>query len=173
MHYWPRRIAPLLMAFLLASFTSAVSQTAVPANPATPGVGGEAPEKPVLTATDINRFIETLPKMSKELEALGQRLDVQRFASAVEALAANEQVQAIFKKYGWKVQEFYTKFGTIAAGFAVAEMEKQLADLPANQRAMVESAMKGQMPQIDLNPKDLALIRSKLPALRKLFESLE
>ena len=173
-------IRSLLFPILLICFSCqgfAVTANPDPEQAAAAAAGtkseAQAADKPVLSAKDIKHFIDTLPALSKELEAYGAGFNMRKHQSAAKALAANQQVRAIFDKYGWNAEGFYTKMATITAGFAIAEMQKQLADLPPDQRAMVESAMKGQMPEFSLHPKDLALIKTKMQDLRKLFESME
>lgn len=134
----------------------------------------ENPEpKPILNTGDVQKFINTFPKIAEAYEKLGNQIKSRKDFNKVAAMASNEKVQAILEKYGWDVETFGQKLVTIASGYATAEMEKQLSQLPAQQRAMYESMMGGQLQMPDIHPQDLQMIQANLPKLTQFFENLE
>lgn len=131
------------------------------------------PEKPVLGEGDVKRFVQTFPVMAKQFEALGQEFESVEDLSALQSLAANTQVQQILQQHGWKQETYFQKMMAIVMGFAGIEMEKQIAEMPADQQAMMRQMLQGQMAQFQVHPKDKAQIQAQEAELRKLFESME
>ncbi len=81
-------------------------------------VQAEEPAGPVaqLKSADIQRFIETMPKMISELKKLGKSYENIQDPNAAQAMMANEKVQAILKKYDWDQHEYTRKLTAIAGG---------------------------------------------------------
>lgn len=135
--------------------------------------GEEKEPKPVLAKDDIPRFIQTFPEMSVELERLGHRFSkMEDFATFkdYEALAAAE---GLLKKHGWDLETFAPKMLAIVMGFTGINIEKQLEQLPPEHRAMARSMMGGQMPSLEVHPKDRELIQQHMPRLQAFFETLK
>lgn len=131
--------------------------------------------KPLLESGDIAKLIETYPKIARDFEALGhslaarQNLDLEDLKD-LESYAA---VQQLLKKHGWNAETFFPKFMAIVSGYTGLHIEEQLRQLPAQQRAMAESMMRAQMPEFDVHPQDLQLIKKNLGKLNTFFENLE
>jgi hypothetical protein len=127
---------------------------------------------PVLNKGDITKLIDTYPKIVADFEALGEKFQNKEDMSALLALSANEEANAIFSKYGWDSKKFYQKLITLSTGFAHLEMEKQFANLSEQELAMVQYMMGSTaLPQI--HPKDLEMLRAKQEELTKFCASLE
>lgn len=132
----------------------------------------EAP-KPVLESGDIQKFINTFPQIAEAYEKLGNKIQGREDFSKIAALTTNEQVKGILKQYGWDVETFGQKLVTIASGYATAEMEKQLAQLSPQERAMYEQMLGGSFTMPEIHPKDLQLVQSNLKKLTQFFENME
>lgn len=136
-------------------------------------VQAEEPAAPIaqLKAGDIQRFIETMPKMIKELKQMGAKYENIQDPNAAQAMMANEKVQSILKKYNWDQNEYTRKLTAIAGGYAMVRMEAELANLPEQQRAMMKSMMGAQMAQMfAVHESDLALVKKHAAALTKFFD---
>ncbi len=128
----------------------------------------------VLEQADIDKFVETVRPMTKELEALGVDLDKKESSGTMnpyEALQANADAQKIMKKYGWGV-DFSVKWMAIGMCYAQVKMDEQLAMMPEAQReqakkmmAMANSKMAGMV-----NEKDLKLVKANKDKLDKVME---
>lgn len=135
--------------------------------PATPS---DSVKKPVLEKGDVERFIQTFPAMAKDFEALGQEFDSREDLNALMALSATQQSQAIFTKHGWDPKTFYQKVTAISFGYALLEVEKELANLSEQERAMVQSMMGAQMGLPQVHPQDLEKVRSHQKQLKSFFD---
>lgn len=131
-----------------------------------------AEQTQVLAKGDVERFIKTLPELSKEFEALGESLEGVDDPSQVQAIIANKQVQSIMQQYGWEAETYFTKMNVIAVGYALEKLAVELANIPAEQRAMMEQMMQQQMGGVAVHPADAALIKPHLTALTNLFDSM-
>ncbi|MBT5900491.1 MAG: hypothetical protein HOH58_00090 [Opitutaceae bacterium] len=124
-----------------------------------------------LKAGDIQRFIQTMPQVIKDLKQMGESYENIQDPSAIHALMTSEKAQAILRKYSWEQEEFTRKLTAIVAGYALLRMETELANLPAEQRAMVKSMMTGQMAHMfSVHESDLALVKKHAAALDKFFD---
>lgn len=130
------------------------------------------PPKAVLKEGDIERFMETYPKLEAEFEALDGEWEDADFATALSALEANAEVQAILDRYGWDAA-FFSKLEVIVRSMALLEIEAQLAELPEGQRAMAERMMAGQLGALEVHSDDLAEVRSKRTELTAFFDAAE
>jgi len=92
---------------------------------------------------------------------------------ALQAMAGNEQVQAILKKYGWDAQKFFTKANTIIMGYVKMELEKQIQGMPEEQRAMMRQMLQNQDMLPAISAENMALLKPYEAKLRALFESME
>ncbi|GAB5560462.1 MAG: hypothetical protein SynsKO_21090 [Synoicihabitans sp.] len=146
-----------VLSFIFAGFLAQAEEASAPV--------------PQLKAGDIERFIDTMPKMVKELQKLGASYENIQDPSAAQAMMANEKVQAILKKYKWDQHEYTRKLTAIAGGYAMVRMEAELANLPEQQRAMMKSMMGAQMAQMFVvHESDIALVRKHVDALTKFFD---
>jgi hypothetical protein len=151
---------------------------------------------PVLKKGDVERFIDSFPKLAKELEKLGMKYDAEEGDySLPEAVQANAEFNAVLKKHGWD-EKFFIKMQAIFLGYTAIVYKKEMANVaPEIAKAIKEiesapgmsEAMKKQMiermkasqkmmegsqsgMQTSVHEDDLALIRPKIPDLKKLFE---
>lgn len=151
---------------------------------------------PVLKKGDVERFIDSFPKLVEELERLGMKYDAEEGDySLPEAIQANAEFRATLIKYGWD-EGFFLKMQTIFMGYTAIVYKKEMANVaPQIAEAIKEiestpglsEAMKKQMiermkasqkmmeggqagMQTSVHEDDLALIRPKIPDLKKLFE---
>ena len=134
---------------------------------------GEAAPKAVLKKGDITRLLETFPQIRNDFEALGQQFEGVEDLGALQAMAANSEVQAILLKYGWDLETFFPKLSAMVMGFVNLELEKQLAQLPEQQRAMMKQMMQSQQGGLSIHPNDMAMLKPFEKQLRALFESME
>lgn len=117
----------------------------------------------VLKSGDVDKFINTLKPMSKELEAIGISVDSN---STPEAMMANAKVMAVLNKYGWDAS-MWVKWSSIAMCYGKLKMDEQMAALPAEQREQMKQMMKMAGQQMDemINPEDLKLVKAKMSQL--------
>lgn len=124
----------------------------------------------VLTTTDIDLLIKTLKPIQKDLAKLGQNYDNLEDPSALQALAANEKVKAVFKKYGWS-DNYFLKVSAITNAYASIKIEKEFEDMPEEQKLymkqIIEQYKVGNKSLV--NVKDLELTKSKFDALDTFF----
>ncbi len=125
-----------------------------------------------LKAGDIEHLLETYPKMVSQLKALGKKYENLNNPTALQAALANQEVQAVLARYDWTTEGFLSKLTTIASAYGSAMMQAELAKMPAEQRAMMESMMGGQMPDLmTVHPDDMALVQKHMAKLRVFFDS--
>lgn len=131
-----------------------------------------ATPKAQLKSGDIQRFIQTMPQVIKDLKQMGAAYENIQDSSALQALMTSQKAQAVLQKYNWEQGEFTRKLTAIVAGYALVRMEAELANLPADQRAMVKSMMSGQMGHMfSVHDSDLALVKRHAAALKKFFDA--
>ncbi len=151
----------LFSIIVLISFTSNAQNTT------------SEPPKAVLSASDIQLFIKTLKPLQQDIEKLGTDYDVED-PTTMQALAASEEIKAIFKKHGWS-EDYYLKVAAITSAFAHLKIEKELQNIPEEQRAymkqMMESYNVGAKSQ--LNPADLKIVKDNYEALNTYFETYQ
>ncbi len=99
---------------------------------------------PVLKTGDVEHFIQTFPKLTQDLKALGAEYEAKNGSITFpDALKANEKFQQILKQYGWD-NNFFTKSTTILLGYSIVAYGNQLKNVtPELQKALKE---------IDSNP---------------------
>ena len=125
-----------------------------------------------LKSGDIQRFIQTMPQVMKDLKQMGASYENIQDPTAIQALMTSKKAQAVLQKYNWEQGEFTRKLTAIVAGYALVRMETELANLPADQRAMVKSMMSGQMGHMfSVHDSDLALVKKHAAALKKFFDA--
>lgn len=159
---------------LLGLVAGLLSLTAV--LPAEDAVPATAPEGPLLQAGDIDRIINNLPKIIQEFERLGAKWGDMQNPTQAQALQANEEVQALLKRYDLGGDgEFLAKVSAMAAAFGQAKMEQELANLPAEQRQMMQQMMQGQgLGGLQLaHPADVAKVKADLARVEKFFEEID
>lgn len=129
--------------------------------------------KAVLSADDIQLFMETLKPLQQDIEKLDNTYDLDD-PTSMQAVAANEEVKAIFKKHGWS-EDYYLKVAAITSSFAHLKMEKELENIPEAQRAYMKQMMEtynvGSKSQ--LNPADLKLVTDNYEVLNTFFEKYQ
>lgn len=151
------RIILSLVSFILAGLSVHAEESAAPIA--------------LLKAGDIQRFIETMPKMIKELKQMGESYENIQDPNAAQAMMANKKVQSILEKYNWDQNEYTQKLTAIAGGYAMVRMEAELANIPEQQRAMMKAMMGAQMSQMfSVHDSDIALVRKHVDALTKFFD---
>jgi len=124
-----------------------------------------------LKAGDIQRFIQTMPKVIKDLKQMGASYENIQDPASIQALMTSTKAQVVLEKYNWGQAEFTRKLTAIVAGYALVRMETELASLPEDQRAMVKAMMSGQMAHMfAVHDSDLALIKGHSAALKKFFD---
>ena len=125
-----------------------------------------------LKSGDIERFMETFPKMVGDLKKMGSDFGEIESPSMVMAMMANEKVQDVLTRYGWDKEDYVRKLTAIVGGYASVKMDAELAALPEEQRAMVKSMMSSQMPQLlSVHPSDVSLVQQHKAALDTFFKS--
>ena len=125
-----------------------------------------------LKAGDVERFVDSFPKMVSDLKKMGAEFGDIENPSMVQAMVANEKVQEVLERYGWNQDDYVRKLTAIVGGYAAVRMDEELAALPEEQRAMVKSMMGAQMPQLlAVHPSDVALVKRHKAALETFFES--
>lgn len=124
----------------------------------------------VLSNEDISLFLKTFKPLAKDLEKLGEKYQNTTDVSTTEALFANKEAMAIFKKHGWN--ELYAgKFSTIMSGTTYLSLIEELDKLPAEQRAFLAPQIEMYRSQVgNVHPNDLEKIKKNLPEIRKLLE---
>ncbi|MFC2158552.1 hypothetical protein ACFLT9_12015 [Acidobacteriota bacterium] len=150
--------------------------------------------KPVLEKGDVERFIETFPKLKVEFEKFDVEMDAEKGTLTYnEALQASAEFRAILKKYGWD-ENFLMKTTTIIQGVVALTMKDAMkASNPDMERAKkaIESnpnisesmkkqllsklgqgqaAMGGMGALQSLNPADLALIKIHIKELKEMLD---
>ena len=126
--------------------------------------------KAVLSSADIDLFIKTLKPLQKDIEKLGKEYENINDPNALQALAAGEDVKAIFKKYGWS-DDYFLKVSAITNAYAYLKMEKEYDNLPEEQKVYMKQMMEQyKVGNKDLvNDVDLKLIDSKFDLLDTFF----
>ena len=161
-HDYRMKIAPVplrvLAGLLLVSLNLAAQKTPVP--------------EARLESGDIEHFLETYPKMVSQLKALGKKYEGLEDPTNMQAVVANKEVRDILERYDWTTESFLSKLTTIASAFGAARVQAEMANLPAEQRAMIESMMGSQMPDLmTVHPDDLARVKKHMKRLQALFDS--
>ena len=132
------------------------------------------PEGPVaqLKPGDVKHFLDTMPKMITELKKLGDDYGKVDDPSALQQMLANDKAQEILARYGWDKNDYLTKITTIASAYGAMTLQDELALLSEEQRAMMESMVGMQMPQLIMaHADDIKLVRAHKDALEAFFES--
>ncbi|MDB4385498.1 hypothetical protein N9023_05490 [Opitutaceae bacterium] len=125
-----------------------------------------------LKGGDIQRFIQTMPQVIKDLKQMGASYDNIQDPASIQALMTSKKAQAVLQKYNWEQAEFTRKLTAIVAGYALVRMETELASLPEDQRAMVKAMMSGQMAHMfAVHDSDLARVKKHAAALKKFFDA--
>ena len=127
----------------------------------------QMPQATPLEDKDVTRFIKTFMPMKAELEELGEEFDEAKDYNAMQALAANEEVQSIFKKYGWDDQ-WLGKFMSLAVAYSFVKMEKEIAALSEEERKQQEQYMDMYAAQMKSMVKE-----SDIEKVRKRFDELD
>ncbi len=129
---------------------------------------GLSKEVSILNESDIDKFIETIVPMTKELEALS--LEIEESSpndQNWEAMLAQPKVVAILDKYGWD-NGFFAKSMVISMGYAYAkgmeEYDKMEDDAASQQAKTMMKQMMGPMME-QMNDADLALVASNTAKL--------
>lgn len=152
--------------------------------------------KPILEKGDVLRFIKTFPELKTDFDKLGAEYDArQGQVTYTEAMMASSEFNGILKKHGWD-ENFWTKVSTIISGYgilaynlAVGNVDPQLAAAlkQIEDNAALSDAMKKQLKEQIMaskgalkeqgkamlkmvHPKDMALIKPNLDALKKVLE---
>ena len=121
---------------------------------------------------DVKHFLDTMPKMIKELKKLGDDYGKVDDPSALQEMLANEKAQEILERYGWNKNDYLTKITTIASAYGAMTLQDELASLPSEQRAMMESIVGMQMSQLIMaHANDIKLVRANKAELEAFFES--
>jgi hypothetical protein len=122
-----------------------------------------------LVEGDIDRFIETMPKLRTEFEKLGLEHEADPNVWVTHAKA-----QEILSSYGWDYMTFGPKWAAIVAGYSYTKMSAELEQMPADQKAQAEQYMGTMLAQykMSVHENDIALIKSKMASLDALFESM-
>ena len=140
----------------------------------------QTPPGPFLVNADIDRFIATQSQMTTEFEALEDSMEDEEdeaetyeeiLASYREALQDNEAIQ-IIKKYGWDVDTYGEKMMAIAMGTTYLIATKQMQEMPAEQRALMEEMFVKQY-KTYIHPDDLKVLKPRLAELEEIFQELE
>ncbi len=153
----------------------------------------------VLEKGDVDRFIKTYPVLVEELTKLGMKYEKEEGDLTIpEAARASVEMQTLLKKNGWD-ETFWVKMQAIMIGYSsllyqkesassADEMAKTIKELESDPN--VPASMKKQMIerlkatqkmmgggqdayQQSIHEDDLNMIRPKIEALTKLFESLD
>lgn len=133
----------------------------------------EKKDKPLLSAADITRFIETLPAIQKDFEQMGHSISSHEDMTSLKDFQITRQVGDMLKKHGWEPEKFFVKVNTIIMGYTGINIEQQLEAMPAQHRAMAESMMRAQMPDMTVHPEDRKLLAGNLQKLTRFFETME
>lgn len=132
------------------------------------------PEGPVaqLKPGDVKHFLDTMPKMITELKKLGDDYGKVDDPSALQEMLANEKAQEILARYGWDQNNYLTKITTIASAYGAMTLQDELASLSDEQRAMMESMVGMQMPQLIMaHADDIKQVRAHQAQLEAFFET--
>ena len=124
-----------------------------------------AQEKPIqiLESGDVEHFIDTFPKLEKDLEKYGLRYEAREGNVTIpEALKAKNDFLSILKKHGWD-EHFFQKFGTIMIGYSSIVYGKEMKK--------AESEFERSLSEIDANPNLSAEMKSQLKEQMKLAQS--
>jgi hypothetical protein len=153
----------------------------------------------VLEKGDVDRFIQTFPVLVEELSELGMKYEKEEGDLMLpETVRASAELQTLLKKNGWD-ETFWAKMQAIMIGYSSLLYQKESAasgDEMAKAIKQLESdpsvpeSMKKQMIErlkatqkmmgggqdaykMSVHEDDLNLIKPKIEALTKLFESLD
>ncbi len=153
---------------------------------------------PVLNDKDMKRFIQTFPTMYQDYRVLGLKVNPQTGQVAgTDMLKRNANVQKILKKNGWNFR-FWPQLQTIARGYSLLKQQQFQSNHGSNidqfvsnlknspwmtpdKKAELEafySKVKGDFESNtnqwtkQVNPKDLAIIRSSMPKLESVMAQI-
>jgi len=153
----------------------------------------------VLEKGDVDRFIQTYPVLVDELMELGMKYDKEDGDLSIpEAAQASAEVQTLLKKNGWD-EAFFVNMQAIMIGYssllyqkesassgdemakAIKEMESD-PNIPESMKKQMIERLKATQKmmaggqnayQTSVHEDDLKMIKPKIEALTKLFESLD
>jgi len=125
-----------------------------------------------LTDSDVKNFAKNLPKIEAELN----KLEIQ-FAGDVgfSDIAAYEKAADILLKFGVSGDNACEKINMICLCYGVATIDKTMADLDAESKAILQAL--GQDPAAQyralINDKDFKIVEKNYDALAKALEAIE
>lgn len=128
----------------------------------------------ILSTADIDKFITTIKPIKVDLEKIGVDFENIQNPSESDALLASSKANAVFTKYGWD-ENYSTKITAITSGYGSLKVDKEIENLPAEQKAMMGPQIKMMKSQFsaNVNSKDIDLINTRFSVLEKLFQELE
>jgi hypothetical protein len=159
---------------------------------------GIAQEKPIqiLESGDVEHFINTFPKLEKDLEKYGLRYEAREGNVTIpEAVKAKDDFLSILKKHGWD-ENFFQKFGTIMIGYssivygkemkkAETEFDRSIREIDSNpnltaemksqfkeQMRAAQSALKNQDNTLmkSIHQNDLDLVKPYIEEIKKVID---
>ena len=131
-------------------------------------------DKPVavLESDDIERYIETIVPMSKDLKELGIKMDGEE-GNAAEQWATNAEARAILVKYGWN-DSFQMEFTAITMAYAYLRVKQEIDKMPEDQRVQAEAMMPMFAMYLNMvHEDDVKLVESRMDDLNTVFKELE
>lgn len=126
----------------------------------------------VLVDEDIDKFIETVVPMFKELNELGLNNKANEFNPG-QIWLQNAEAKAILDKYGW-TETFATKFSAITLAFTYLKIKQEIDKLPEDEKAQAEQMMPMiQMYVSMVHEDDMKIVEGKTDELVAVFKDLD
>ncbi|HAW50975.1 MAG TPA: hypothetical protein DCX54_01415 [Flavobacteriales bacterium] len=126
----------------------------------------------ILSSVDVDRYIETVVPMSKELNELG---DAHRGneENPGEMWVASAEARAILEKYGWN-ESFALKFSAITWAYTYLKIMQEIDKMPEDQKVQAEQMMPMlQLYTSKVHQDDLKIVEGKLDEIDLVFKDLE
>ena len=126
----------------------------------------------VLTDSDVDKYVETVVPMSKELKKLGMK-NKGNENDPGQMWLENAEAKAILEKYGWN-ETFATKFSVITWAFTYLKIKQEIDKMPEDQKAQAEQMM----PMIQIyvskvHEDDIKIVEAKMDQLDAVFKDME
>ncbi|MCV6629699.1 MAG: hypothetical protein OIF50_07555 [Flavobacteriaceae bacterium] len=123
-----------------------------------------------IDASDIDRFIKTFVPLTKDLNALGKRLEKEVDGNNIP-LNAKKEAEKTIKKYGWD-NNYAKKVGLISSLIGLIAYEKEMKKADKATKEMMLPALNAQINHYKSNYGQAAidLVRSHFDTLRVVAE---
>lgn len=130
--------------------------------------------KPMLSAADIDRLINTYKPLMSDLENLGTKIKNKQDPNLLMGYAASDEAAAVFRKHGWD-EVFFKKYGIIAQSYVYLQTEAQIDKMPEQDRGYMRQSLEPYRASLkkQVHDKDVELVRANFKRLDDFFKSLK